>query len=97
MKKISKIFKWCIASIVLLFGLSFCGGMVYTMYDIAVNDSISVPSDTIKSSFVETNHPKEKKFNGRCCARTEDGTMCKRKAKDGYYYCWQHLKFYENK
>ncbi len=93
-KTIGKIAKWCACALLLIYGVFFCGGMVTAMYDVATNDSLNVSRDTIKSSVVG-NYPKEKKHNGRCLARTEDGTMCKRKAKDGYYYCWQHLKYYK--
>jgi hypothetical protein len=33
---------------------------------------------------------KEKAYSGRCQAITKKGTQCKRKARPGSKYCWQH-------
>lgn len=32
----------------------------------------------------------EEEFYGRCMATTKKGTQCKRNAKNGSHYCWQH-------
>lgn len=43
-----------------------------------------------KSSFVRNSNSKSTVTSGRCQAITKKGTQCKRSAKPGSKYCWQH-------
>lgn len=53
---------------------------------------LSVASATTKepSSAVERKTTKSTVTSGRCQATTKKGTQCKRNAKSGSNYCWQH-------
>lgn len=43
-----------------------------------------------KSSSVEKSSTKSTVTSGRCQATTKKGTQCKRNARAGSKYCWQH-------
>ncbi len=94
-KQIGKVVKWCFAALFLMCWLFFCGGLCTAMYDVATTDSVDVSRDSVVNTLASTEQKSKKKHSDRCLAITNDGTYCKRKAKPGYYYCWQHLKYYK--
>lgn len=90
MKKFIKVVLVCIVA---FYGLFFVGGLIAMATTSTPSDVVE--NDSIKSEFVSKQEPKPKKHNGKCLARNKNGTYCKRAAKEGYYYCWQHLKYYK--
>jgi micrococcal nuclease len=51
---------------------------------------VMAKGDTDQSKEETKEQPKSKPTGGRCQATTKKGTQCKRKAKTGSDYCWQH-------
>jgi hypothetical protein len=44
----------------------------------------------VVSGFSDTQRPRREAVSVRCQATTKKGTQCKRNAKPGSSYCWQH-------
>lgn len=94
-KQIGKAIKYCLYALAVAFWVFFFYGIGSAVYETATDDSIGVNNDSATvNTLAAVEHREPKKHNGYCLARTNKGTPCKRKAKPGYYYCWQHLKTY---
>jgi hypothetical protein len=50
------------------------------------------PKETKKSTIKKEDSAKTEYVSTQCQAITKKGTQCKRKAKAGSIYCWQHQK-----
>lgn len=94
-KQVGKCIKWCFVALLLMYGVFCCGGVLMAVHDVANTDSVNISKDSVVNTLVSTEYKTPKKHSSRCLARTNDGSFCKRKAKPGYYYCWQHLKYYK--
>ena len=56
------------------------------MFTVGISSNVNIPSSTIKSEITTM------VSSSRCQAITKSGHQCKRNAKPGSKYCWQHQK-----
>lgn len=52
-------------------------------------DTVATPRPAVSSSG-DTQRPRGEAVSVRCQATTKKGTQCRRNAKPGSSYCWQH-------
>ena len=62
----------------------------YTACKVCKPGGSSVQSSTKSKTNVKSDSNTGTKTSGRCQATTKKGTQCKRNAKAGSNYCWQH-------
>ena len=83
--KSSENFFGCLFLVIILICSSFFLKSVESNNKPPIQDSIFVSNDNNYNVIANTNT-----YSDRCIATTKKGKRCKRKAKKGSNYCWQH-------
>jgi hypothetical protein len=74
-------------------GLARCSGISDSLQRLTCYDALasgSAGGTTTATASERTSAPARAEVGGRCQATTKKGTQCKRSAKAGSNYCWQH-------